>query len=415
MKVSTPHASTIFLVATAAVAALLVASAATAAHATPIARVDSAVAVGTKANGIVAICARQARRKALRGEPRASTSRATRQVRRTKAALRRRCLKRLRRAGARKAQPSATTPDAGPLAVGIDGGYSSWGSEEVELRAGLDAPVTRHEWDPSEPVDAQDELVLQAASEIHTRIHALLGGNELGDAADYSNFVVDFIRRYGAGGSFWAEHPELDASRYAITTFELGNEPYFGGMSASEYADTVRPTLEEVHRLGLPAKLIVPSYIYGSDTHWIDTLYQRIPNLNDLFYAFADHPYWYGHDPAETGDGNSPFERIDTLRRKMAEHGAGDKPLFITEYGESTADCGEECVTESVQAEHIQQMIEAVVSRRDWGVELLSLYQLHDWATGSGSREEQFGLLREDGAPKQAYAIGRAAMQQYRG
>ena len=417
MKVSTPDTRTIVISVTVALVALLLAAVGTTAvSAAPKARLDSAVAVGTKTDGIAAICARQARRKTLRTEPGAKASRAaTKQVRRTKAALRKRCMKRLRRATATKAQPAATTPNAGPLAVGIDGGYASWGNEEVEFRTQLGASVTRHEWDPSEPVDAQDDVVLEAAAEIHTRIHALLGGNELGDAGQYRDFVVAFIRRYGQGGTFWSEHPELDASRYAITTFELGNEPYFGGMSASEYADTVRPTLEAVKQLGLPAKLIVPSYIYGTDTHWIDTLYQRIPNLNELFYAFADHPYWYGHDPAETGDGNSPFERIDTLRAKMAEHGAGDKPLFITEYGESTANCGEECVTEAVQAEHIQQMIDAAVSHREWGVELLCLYQLHDWATESGSREEQFGLLREDGTPKPAYAIAHAAIQQYRG
>jgi HAMP domain-containing protein len=416
MKVSTPDIRTIVLAVMAALAALLlVATGTTTAHAAPTARVGSAVAAGTKADGIAAICVRQAKRKALRAEPRAKASRTTtKQVHRAKAALRRRCIKRLRRANG-ATQPSAETPNAGPLAVGIDGGYASWGGEEVEFRTQLGASVTRHEWDPSEPVDAQDNLVLQAATEIHTRIHALLGGNELGDASHYRDFVVAFIQRYGQGGTFWSEHPELDASRYAITTFELGNEPYFGGMSASEYADTVRPTLEAVKQLGLPAKLIVPSYIYGTDTHWIDTLYQRIPNLNELFYAFADHPYWYGHDPAETGDGNSPFERIETLRAKMAEHGAGDKPLFITEYGESTANCGEECVSESTQAEHIQQMIEAAASHKEWGVELLCLYQLHDWATDSGSREEQFGLLQEDGTPKAAYSAAEAAMRQYRG
>ena len=209
--------------------------------------------------------------------------------------------------------------------------------------------------------------------------------------------------------------PSLDAGHYAITSFELGNEPYFGGMSPSEYADTVRPALEAVKQLGLPAKMIVPSYIFGTDTHWIDTLYQRIPDFNSLFYAFADHPYWYGHDPADTSDGNGPFGRIETLRAKMAEHGAGDKPLFLTEYGESTANCGSECVSEAAQAEHIREMIEAVVSHREWGVELLSLYQLHDWSTDSGSREQQFGLLQQDGTAKPAYAIARAAMQQYRG
>ena len=295
------------------------------------------------------------------------------------------------------------TPGGSPLAIGIDGGYGGWWAEEYEYRTALNAAVTRHEWDTNQAVDAQDDFVLEATSRVHTRIHATIGGNVLGDPTHYREWVVAFIRRYGAGGSFWSEHPTLDASRYAITTFELGNEPYFGSMTASEYADAIRPTLEAVKQIGLPAKLIVDSYIFGTDTHWIDTLYQRIPDFNSLFYGFADHPYWYGHDPAQMGDDNSPFERIETLRRKMAEHGAAAKPIFLTEYGESTANCGSECVTESAQAAHIQRMIDAAINRTDWKVEALFIYQLHDWSTNSSNREEQFGLLSQDGTPKPAY------------
>ena len=380
-------------------------------------RVGSAVAVDSKATDVKANCIREAKRKTRRSSSTASTSStASRKVRRTRAMLRRRCMTRLRR-GSKHSQPTtgAAIPKPGPLAIGIDGGYAGWWPEEVEFRTALNAAVTRHEWDPTQPVGDQDDFMLEATSEVHTRIHAVLGGNELGDAGHYEEWVIAFIRRYGAGGSFWSEHPSLDAGHYAITTFELGNEPYFGGMSAGEYAETVRPTLEAVKQLGLPAKFVIPSYIYDKDTHWIDTLYQRIPDFNSLFYAFADHPYWYGHAPSDASDGNSPFGRIETLRDKMAEHGGGDKPLFLTEYGESTANCGEECVGESVQADHIREMIEAVVSHRDWGVELLSLYQLHDWSTDSSSREQQFGLLQQNGTPKPAYAIARAAMQQYRG
>ena len=302
-----------------------------------------------------------------------------------------------------------------PLAIGIDGGYGGWWAEEYEYRTALNAAVTRHEWDTSRAVNAQDEFVLEATSRVHTRIHATLGGNELSDPTHYEEWVVAFIRRYGVGGSFWSEHPNLDQSRYAMRTFELGNEPYFGPLSAAQYADIIRPALEAVKQLGLPAEMIVPSYIYGTDTHWIDTLYQRIPDLNSMFYAFADHPYWYGHDPADTSSGGSPFGRIETLRSKMAEHGAGEKPVFFTEYGESTANCGSECVSEAVQAAHIEKMIDAVINRTEWKVEALFLYQLHDWSTNSTSREQQFGLLRQNGTAKPAYAIARAAMQQYRG
>jgi hypothetical protein len=255
---------------------------------------------------------------------------------------------------------------------------------------------------------------LKAASEVHTRIHALLGENELGNAAHYREWVTAFIRRYGLGGGFWKEHPELDEARYAMRTFELGNEPYFGGMTAAEYADAVRPALEEVHQLGLPAKMILDSRIYGTDTSWMDTLYQRIPNLNSLFYAFADHPYWYGHDPAE-GTAAGPFGRIEVLRQRMNEQGAASKPIFITEYGESTANCGSECVSEEEQAEHLLAMIVAAATDPRWGVEMLSIYQLIDRGTDSAERELQFGLLRENGTEKPSYPIVQAAVQNYRG
>jgi hypothetical protein len=410
------HLIAVALVTTALLATLCV-SIATAESSTGVGQAVAVGAATTRGDGIAAACAKIAQRKARRFASRASASAtSTRRTRRTKAATARRCVRKLRRAGQRSSATAPVIPAVGPLTVGIDGGYGGWNGEEVAWRTALGATVTRHEWDPSEEgVDGQEDVVLEAASEVHTRIHALLGGNDLGDPTQYREWVVAFIRRYGVGGSFWSEHPELDAGRYAITTFELGNEPYFGTMSATEYAEAVRPTLEAVHQLGLPAKLVLPSYIYGTDTHWIDTLYQRIPNLNSLFYAFADHPYWYGHAPSQGGDGNSPFERLDTLRTKMNEHGATSKPIFITEYGESTANCGEECVDEATQATHLREMIEAAATHREWGVELLCLYQLHDWATDSGSREQQFGLLQEDGAPKPAYAVARSAMQQYRG
>jgi hypothetical protein len=301
-----------------------------------------------------------------------------------------------------------------PLIVGIDGGHSSWSQAEVAARTQLGAAVTRHEWDPSEPVTSEEALVVTASSGIGTRIDALLGGNDLGDAAHYRDWVVEFIRRYGVGGTFWAERPQLNASRYAITTIELGNEPYFGTMSAVEYAETVRPALERINQLDLPVTVVLPSWVYGEETDWVDILYDRIPNLNALFDAFAYHPYWYGHDPAQHAAGG-PFDRITTLRERMDELGAVSKPIFLTEYGESTASCGGECVSEQVQAEHLGQMIDAAASRSEWKIERLLIYQLLDRGTNSPEREEQFGLLRENGSAKPAYGIVRAAIAKYRG
>ena len=334
-------------------------------------------------------------------------------IRRVRGRALRRCLVRERKSKrVKKAVPPTLV--GGSLVVGIDGGYTGWSDDEIEERAELGAAITRHEWDPTEPVDEQDDVMEAAWGEIHTKIHALLGGNQLGDPTHYREWVIEFVRYYGIGGSFWDKHPELDESRFAITSIELGNEPYFGEMSVEEYAAVVGPTLEEIKRLNLPVTVILPSRVYGSNTSWMDKLYTLIPNLNDYFDAFAEHPYWYGHEPASTGPAG-PFGRIETTRRRMNEHGANTKAIWITEYGESTADCGEECVPEATQATHLRQMLDAIVSRPDWGVKMISVFQLRDRGTDSSDRERQFGLIREDGTPKPAYPIVESAMAAYRG
>ncbi|HEY3434009.1 MAG TPA: hypothetical protein VGK41_00010, partial [Solirubrobacterales bacterium] len=149
---------------------------------------------------------------------------------------------------------------------------------------------------------------------------------------------------------------------------------------------------------------------YTYETSWMDRLYTRIPDLNELFDAFAEHPYWYGQEPAATGLA-SPLGRIETLRRWMDSHGAERKSIWITEYGQSTADCGAECVPEETQALHLQQMLDAIVANPEWRVKMLSFFQLRDRGTASPDRELQFGLLRQDGTPKPAYGLVRAAVQ----
>ncbi|HVQ59355.1 MAG TPA: hypothetical protein VMS60_10675 [Solirubrobacterales bacterium] len=308
--------------------------------------------------------------------------------------------------------PPPPPPPVGSLTISIDGGYAGWSSTETRMRTELGAAVTRHEWDPNDPVSEQDDIVEAAAGTIHTRIHALLAGNELGDPIHYRDWVVAFVRYYGPGGSFWAAHPNLDASRYAISTIELGNEPYFGAMSPEEYSATVLPTLEEIKRLNLPVKVVLPVYVYGHDDDWLEILAEEIPGLPTLFDAFAFHPYWYGHHPATTGD-ESPFGRIAYLRQRMDELGFAAKEIWLTEYGESTASCGGECVDETEQAAHLAAMIDAVVAHPEWKIPMISIFQLLDRGTNSTDRELQFGLLRQNGTQKPSYAIVQAAIQAF--
>jgi polysaccharide biosynthesis protein PslG len=184
-------------------------------------------------------------------------------------------------------------------------------------------------------------------------------------------------------------------------------------MSASDYADAVRPALEGMNRMELPARLVLPVGVYLGEPGWLDTLYDRIPDLNELIYGFALHPYGVGEHPAARVPGGS-LGQIAELRRAMDRHGAAEKPILVTEYGQSTSACGDGCVSEDEQAEHVGALVDGVAARPEWKVELIVIYQLRDRGTDSPDREEQFGLLREDGSPKPAYPVVRELMERYR-
>ena len=99
----------------------------------------------------------------------------------------------------------------------------------------------------------------------------------------------------------------------------------------------------------------------------------------------------------------------------MNEKGAAAKPIYLTEYGESTASCGGECVSEAVQAEHLSSMLNAAIARTEWKIEMVSVFQLIDRGANSGDRELGFGLLRQDGSQKPSYSLVRGLIRQYRG
>ena len=92
-------------------------------------------------------------RKLAASRSRSAASRAARPAtahriaRRVRAQFLRRCMRQQR---SKRAKASVLPTDVGgPLAIGIDGGYTGWSETEIEERAELGAAVTRHEWDPA--------------------------------------------------------------------------------------------------------------------------------------------------------------------------------------------------------------------------------------------------------------------------
>lgn len=160
----------------------------------------------------------------------------------------------------------------------------------------------------------------------------------------WKRFVTEAIRRYGPGGAFWLEHPELPPR--PIRIWQVWNEPNFKYFVArpnpAEYGKLVKLTYAAAKTADPSAKLILgglfarpieatyhvkPKQAYFAST-FLQQMYRSTPGIKSKFQGVALHPY--------TGSWKNLPGRIEEVRRVLrANHDAG-KPLYITEMGWSS-------------------------------------------------------------------------------
>jgi len=149
----------------------------------------------------------------------------------------------------------------------------------------------------------------------------------------WTDFLYAAVRRYGAGGSFWAEHPELPYR--PIRAWEVWNEENivtFGRADPEGFARMLRASGRVIHRADPGAKAILgglfgrplqvpPNVPSGS---FLNRVY-RAGGVKRYFDGVALHPY-----VASVG---AMIPQIHNLRRVMRRHGDASTPLYVTELG----------------------------------------------------------------------------------
>jgi len=298
--------------------------------------------------------------------------------------------------GSGTAQGSREPTTARPAVIGVDGG-SHWWEPRIERRQrALGARYVRREF----AGDLDHDVRFAQVRRTGQRTLCLMGGGERWrrDPDAYVRYVTNFARRYAK----------------QCVAFEIVNEPYARADGAQAlYARTYRRVVRAARRVAPSARFLISMEVGGEDggprgeDRWVDALYDAVPDLNAYVDGVAVH--LYGDDPVSCdADKRWCFRRIDRFRERLSEHGAADKPFWITELGVPTGRCYE-CVGEKRQAEWIGGYLEAVRARTD--VAAVFLYQLSDLRTGDwSSKEFNFGLLRSDGRRKPAYGVVRAAV-----
>ncbi len=163
-----------------------------------------------------------------------------------------------------------------------------------------------------------------------------LGPNTIGAYIAFSQFMRAAVHRWGPGGSFWKEHPELKPQ--PIRAWQIWNEQnssdyWKPGPNSTDYGNLVIAGGNAVHDADPGARVILGGMIgepgqegkkTASGWEFLQDLY-AMPGAREAFDGIAVHPY-----------GASMFSIKRVLwrwRQELQKAGAANTPIYVTEIG----------------------------------------------------------------------------------
>jgi polysaccharide biosynthesis protein PslG len=217
----------------------------------------------------------------------------------------------------------------------------------------------------------------------------------------FRSFARAAAERYGAGGTFWATHPDLP--ELPITDWQVWNEPnsplfWKPDPNAAQYMTLLRAFRSAVKEADPRAQILLgglfPTPAGGiSMNRFLGELYDA--GGRGQFDAVAIHPY------ASTPQ--IALARIANERRITERFGDPDVPIWVTEVGWASRGVPPGLVVGPAgQANYVTQTFELAAAQRDrLGIAGVIWYSLKD--TPGPIWVGHCGLFRLDGSPKPAW------------
>jgi hypothetical protein len=235
----------------------------------------------------------------------------------------------------------------------------------------------------------------------------------LAESEQLAAWAADF----GPGGSFWRHHP---GGRFAVRDIEFGNETsygyQFGGCAsgcpqyaerARAYALAFRAAQQAISgSRGNPRVGLLAQADYGGDgDEWVNGMFDAVPNLGRLVAGWTVHTY---------GPRSRWQRSLDALISQTGARGASSRiPIYITELGlaSDNGPCLNEdfgwnpCMTYAEAGQALGSTIASIHARYGARIHSIFIYQLADHVPPGQDteREDYFGVLQSDGAPKGTY------------
>jgi hypothetical protein len=219
---------------------------------------------------------------------------------------------------------------------------------------------------------------------------------------DFAALAAAIAERYGTGGSFWGENPDLDY--LPVTHFELWNEENHGAFwcpapDPEGYADLAIAAGERVRAADPSAKLILGALANFHETtpletgapktaadEFVERMVNRQPDLPELIDVVAVHPY--AQEPQLV------LQEIAWFRSILDDAGFVETPMTVNEFGWDTKGSLPgylEPVSEETRADYVAEVVAAATSS-DCGLVALAP---HTWTSPEQNEEdpaEWFGI-----------------------
>jgi hypothetical protein len=234
--------------------------------------------------------------------------------------------------------------------------------------------------------------------------------NTAAHRAAWSRFLSDVAARYGSGGTFWQQHPELPP--LPVRDWEVWNEANLRGFwdgkpDPRRYLALLKVSRQALRASDPTARIVLgglfphPRRRYGvSQKSFLTRLY-RAPGARAAFDAVGIHPF--------AARPKGVLEACLELRRLMAEHRDRRTPIWITELGWTTGGVGfarsPYRASELAQARRLTQSFRLLIkARRRLRLERIFWHSWRDLAGAGQLWTVEMGLLRSDGTAKPSLA-----------
>jgi hypothetical protein len=227
------------------------------------------------------------------------------------------------------------------------------------------------------------------------------------DLSAFGRYVYAVVERYDGDGV--ADAPGSPVIRH----WEIWNEPNLAFFwrpqpDVEQYVRLLRFSYQAI-KLAHPSAVVVMGGIAGNgvsyppfalaqeERNFLQQIYDH--GGKDFFDVANIHLYPYTHELEWPELMTTLQDALDETRSVMATNGDGDKPIWVTEIGFSTALFPDNY---EVEPDAVIAAWLGKVYRQLTGAEALFWYMFEDEGTGENP-EGHFGLVEYDSAPKQSY------------